>query len=162
MIDQAIGFAMASVVDPVSQTQVPITGNLIYYMMGVLFIRTGGLNSVIGAFLEAYKTIPIGGANFAFDQGLMQLLVELTSEYFSVGIRIAAPILGTVFIINVALGLLVKASPQMNIFVVGMPIKLLCGLVLLYIISPYLLQVYEGVFLLMFNAIGAIINGLSG
>ncbi len=161
MMDYAIGFSMVSVMDPVSQIQVPITGNLIYYIMTMLFVVSGGLNSVLYVFFDSFRQIPIGTANFMIDQGLVQYMVDLTATYFVLGLRIAAPILGTILVVDIALGILVKASPQMNVFVVGMPIKLLVGLILLVIISPYLFDVFSEIYDLAFRSLTDVIGGIS-
>ncbi len=161
MMDYSIGFSMVSVFDPITQIQVPITGNMLYYIMTIMFIRTGGLNSLLATLFESFRLIPIGTTNFALDEGLMLYLVEMTSTYIELGFRIAAPIICTILVVDVALGILVKASPQMNVFVVGMPIKLLVGLVVLYLICPYFIDVYNEVYLHMFNAVNAIIGGMS-
>ncbi len=160
MMDYSIGFSMVSVIDPVSQIQVPITGNLMFYIMTVLFVVSGGLNAVLYVFFDSFRQIPIGSVNFMIDQGLVQYFVDLTATYFSLGVRIAAPILGTILVVDVALGILVKASPQMNVFVVGMPIKLLVGLILLVIISPYLFDVFDEIYDLAFKSLTDIIGGI--
>lgn len=161
LMDYNIGFSMVNVLDPVSQIQVPITGNIIYYVMCVLFIISGGLNSLIACFFETYQKIPIGGANLVVDEGLLAYMVSLSASYFALGLRISAPILVTILVIDVALGVLVKASPQMNVFVVGMPIKLLVGLVVLFIVCPYLIEVYNELFLLIYNSVNEVIGGMT-
>lgn len=161
MMDYSIGFSMANVLDPVSGTQVPITGDLISHIMSVLIIITGGLNVLIATFFESYKMIPIGYANLTMNQGFMQYLVDISANYLSLGIRIAAPILGTILIIDIALGILVKATPQMNVFVVGMPIKLLVGLIILFVVCPYLIDVYKEIFAIIYDSITTIIGGMA-
>lgn len=161
IMDYNIGFSMVNVLDPVSQIQVPITGNIIYYVISVLLIITGGLNSLLGSLFETYKKIPIGGANLSVDEGLLQYMIQLTSNYFELGLRISAPILVTILVVDVSLGVLVKASPQMNVFVVGMPIKLLVGLTVLFIVCPYFIEVYNELFITIFNAVNKIIGGMT-
>lgn len=161
MMDYSIGFSMVNVFDPIMQLQVPITGNIIYYAMAVMFIRTGGLNALIATFFNSYTVIPLGGANFAFGEGLTNYMVMLTSSYLSVGFRIAAPLVGTIMIIDVSLGILVKASPQMNVFVVGMPIKLMAGLVVLTLICPYFIDVYQEVYQMIIEGTENIIGALA-
>ncbi len=161
MMDYSIGYSMVNVMDPVSQIQVPITGNLIYYVMAVLLIVSGGLNSILLVFFDSFNSIPLGTTNFMMDEGFVYFMIQLTSTYLELGIRIAAPLLGTILIVDIALGILVKASPQMNVFVVGLPIKLLVGLTLLVLICPYFLQVYNEVFNLMYESLSGIIGGMS-
>lgn len=161
MLDYSIGFSMVNVFDPVTQIQVPITGNFIYFIMATLFIVTGGLNTIMAAFFESYVIIPIGGTNFLAGQGMADFMIGMTATYLSLGLRIASPIVGTILIVDVALGILVKASPQMNVFVVGMPIKLLVGLVMLFIICPFFINIYNEIFNLMYGSVTNLIGGMS-
>ncbi len=161
MMDYSIGYSMVNVLDPITQLQVPITGNMLYFVMSAIFIRSGGFNTIMATFFESYIQIPIGATNFMINEGLVQQMVDITSTYLALGVRISAPIVGTILIVDVALGILVKASPQMNVFVVGMPIKLLVGLTVLYLICPYFVDVYNETFELMYNSVSGIIGGMS-
>lgn len=161
MMDYSIGFSMVNVFDPVTQIQVPITGNLIYYVITVLFIISGGLHALLAIFFDSYNVLPIGSANLLIDSGFAEYLVILLGSYLSLGVRIAMPIVGTIMIVDVSLGLLVKASPQMNVFVVGMPIKLLVGLIIMSIICPYFIDVYNEMYFDMTEAVINVIGGLS-
>jgi len=76
-------------------------------------------------------------------------------------VQAAIPIAGAIMVIDIAMGLLVKAAPQMNIFVVGMPIKLLAGLLLLYMMTPILSDVYRTVFDLAYSAMAGAPKGMS-
>lgn len=161
MMDYSIGFSMVSVFDPITQIQVPITGNMFYYAMAVMLITTGGLNALFMVFFDSYNSIPIGGANFALDQNFISYILGLTASYLSIGLRIAMPIVGTIMIVDVSLGILVKASPQMNVFVVGMPIKLLVGMTLLAIICPYFINVFHEVYAEMIEGVENMIGGMA-
>jgi flagellar biosynthesis protein FliR len=146
LIDYQIGFSMMSVFDPISQLQVPIVGNLFYFVITVFFIQSGGIHTIIAGLFYSYDAIPIGLSSIIGNNRLLNTFVELISEYLVLGVQIAIPIMGSILIVDVLLGILVKAVPQMNIFVVGMPLKLFVGLILLYFISPILTLVYEVLF----------------
>lgn len=147
LIDFNIGFSMVSVSDPVSQTQAPVTGNFFYFVILVFFIQIGGLHLTLDTFFDSYNVLPIGSANLFSNANIPILIITSMSNYFVLGLRIALPITGTIMVINIALGILVKANPQMNIFVVGMPVKLIAGTVLLYFFIPGL----EDMFLIIFE-----------
>ena len=143
IIDFQIGFSMVSVFDPITQIQVPITGNLFYLIVTALFVITGGFRVFIHALLESYRILPIGDAVFIGNDNLVFFIIGLITSYLLMGVRIAMPLMGTILIIDIALGLLVKAVPQMNVFVVGMPLKLLIGLMIMIAVHHIFVEIYE-------------------
>lgn len=146
LIDYQIGFSMVSVLDPISQIQVPITGNLLYMIILLMLVQTGGINYIMAAFMQSFKVIPLGGAVILSNASIMSVMVDVIVNFFNIAIRIALPIMGTVMVIDISLGILVKAVPQMNVFVVGMPIKLLIGLAVFIIITPIFNTIYDFIF----------------
>lgn len=157
IIDFQIGFSMVSVFDPITQIQVPITGNLFYLIITALFVMTGGFHVFIHALIYSYNIVPIGDAVFVGNNNLIFFIISLITSYLLMGVRIAMPIMGTILIIDVALGLLVKAVPQMNVFVVGMPIKLLIGFMIMLSVYHIFIEIYEMFYL---DAIRQIFNTL--
>jgi len=142
LVDYQLGFSMVSVFDPISQIQVPITGNLFYLTVMMFFVIGGGLNYFIKLVFDSYAIIPLGHGNFT-DPNLIGYMITIMTRYFELGVIIALPVIGTIVIIDIALGLLIKAVPQMNIFVVGMPVKVFIGLIVLSFILPSLLESYR-------------------
>jgi flagellar biosynthesis protein FliR len=161
LMDFSVGFSMVSVFDPMSQIQVPITGNLYYFVISILFIQSGGINTFIAGLFYSYDAIPVGSSIIIGNGELMQVLMDMMVKYFIFGVQIALPLVGTILIIDVVLGILVKAVPQMNVFVVGMPIKLLAGLVLLYTITPILFTIYEIIFEYAISVFTDVVRSLS-
>jgi len=160
-IDDAIGFSMLSIFDPMSQIQVAISGNLLYMLFMVMLILTGGLNSILAVLFQSFEFLPIGRAVFLGNGEITLYILHLTIFAFYLGVQIAMPIIGTFIIINVSLGILVKAVPQMNVFVVGMPLKLLIGLILLYLVFPVIFNTYFRVFEEAYRAIVNVMGSLS-
>ncbi len=160
IIDYQIGFSMVNVFDAMSQIQVPITGNIMYFIMAVFLIRTGGLDYLLGAFFDSYTVLPIASANIFNNPALPQLFLEAISNIFKLGLRIAIPISGTIILIDFTLGILVKAVPQMNVFVVGMPIKLIIGFFVLYLILPSYIEIYEYTFTYIVELFKLVLKGM--
>lgn len=161
LIDFQLGYSMVNVFDPLLQTQVPVVGNLLYFFMGVFLVQSGGLNAFIEAICYSYKTIPIGGGSIIENKELLRYLISIMPQYFIIGMKIAMPIVGSILIIDVALGLLVKAVPQMNVFIVGMPIKLLAGLVILFCVIPSFTTMYDYVYTMSYKALMQVMGGLT-
>ncbi|WP_250229369.1 flagellar biosynthetic protein FliR [Anaeropeptidivorans aminofermentans] len=160
-MDYQIGFSMVSIFDPVTQIQVPITGNFLYMLIILLLVRTGGLHAFIGVIFKSFEVLPVGTAEIFSNKFIASYMLSLLTDYFSLGVQIAMPIVGAIFIVDISLGLLVKAAPQMNVFVVGMPIKLLIGLYILYYIIPVFAGVYDHLFEQSYKAVINIMGGLS-
>ncbi|MDR1209409.1 MAG: flagellar biosynthetic protein FliR [Clostridiales bacterium] len=160
LADFQIGFSMVSVFDPGSSIQVPITGNLFYLMVLAFFIETGGLGGVIRAVAESFSVLPIGSADIIGNGRLLETAVSVTSHFLVFGVRASLPVVGTVFIVDIALGLLTKAVPQMNVFVVGMPIKLMAGLAVLYLVMPAFYGLYQSAYDSAMNYMARMLRGL--
>ena len=159
LVDFQIGFSMVSVADPFSQQQTPITGSFYYLIVSVFFVWSGALHAVIEAFFGSFGLLPIGEAQILGNPVLTFFVFEVIIEYFVFGLRIALPVIGTVIIIDIILGILVKAVPQMNVFVVGLPIKVFLGMIVIYLTLP-LLQTAFG--FVMNDVIATIWNIIGG
>jgi flagellar biosynthetic protein FliR len=142
LVDYKIGFAMVNVFDPIAQIQVPITGNLYFLVMTAFLARVGVIQYFVYQVADSYTSIPIGQALIYGNQDLMMYIIMRMTVYFEMGVRIAMPIIGPMMIIDVALGILVKATPQMNIFVVGMPLKVFAGMMLIWVLTPLLGEIF--------------------
>lgn len=160
MIDYQIGFSMVNVFDPMSNSQVPITGNIMYFIMSAFLIQTGGLNYMLESFFNSYNVIPISTANILNNPALPYMFLDAISNFFVLGLRIAIPLSGTIILIDFTLGILVKAVPQMNVFVVGMPIKLLVGIVILYLIFPTYISIFDYVFTDIVELFNIVLKGM--
>ena len=134
MIDMDIGISMAQIYDPTTRMQVGIMGNLYYYMMMLLLIISGMHQYLVAAIIETYKVIPIGGVKFG--AGIYTAIISFMSDFFVIGFRIALPVFSAILMLNCVLAILAKVSPQMNMFVVGMQLKIFVGIfVILFTIS---------------------------
>jgi len=159
LVDFQIGFSMVNIADPFSHQQTPITGNLYYLLVSLFFIGTGALQAVIGAFFDSFNILGIGEAVVLGNANLAHFIIEIIIDYFVLGIRIALPVIGTVIIVDITLGILVKAVPQMNVFVVGLPIKVFLGTIVIYLTLPLLNTAFSWI---MYDVIGYIYSIMWG
>lgn len=156
-IDDSIGFNMVSVLDPSSQIQVPVMGNLLYLMAISILIISGGLHIILMSVFQSFQLAPIGTISFLNAIGLMQYVLSLIITTFYMGLQIAMPIVGSIIVINLALGMLLKTMPQMNMFVVGMPLKLILGLLIITFLLPIFAVTFNAIFNLAYNAVESVI-----
>ncbi len=125
-IDMQIGFSMVNIFDPVNSMQVTITGNLYYYMMILVVLVTNAHHFFIKALVESFEVVPVGG--MAITQLLTDNVVLYMTRFFMLTLQFSAPIVFVILITNVVLGVLARAVPSLNMFVIGFPLKILFGL----------------------------------
>jgi flagellar biosynthetic protein FliR len=132
IIDMETGLSMASVLDPTTNEQSSLTGVLLQYGV-MLILYTSGLHRyLIQALLETFTLIPIDHLSFNTEK-LLSSLVTFLGDYIVIGFRICLPVFASITLMNIVLGLLAKVAPQMNMFSVGIQLKLLAGLSVLII-----------------------------
>lgn len=161
LIDFQIGLMMVNVLDPMTQIQVPLVGNLLYFALMALVVANGGIHMFFQAFFYSYTILDIGSAVVIGNVNLAWYMLFILVESTILAVRISMPIVGTMMIINIALGIMVKTVPQMNIFVVGLPLKLLVGIVLIWLVMiPALGGMYNQMFDMAINDMREVIWGM--
>ena len=134
LMDMEMGLSMASTFDPLTNIQVSISGNMYLYLVMLMMLISNLHYKIVQAILDTFTYFNVGQA--VFDGNLQETAIEFIANFFLVGFRIVLPIFACMLVINVVLGVLSRAIPQMNMFVVGIQIKVLVGIVLLLIIVP--------------------------
>ena len=133
--------------DPMSNIQVPITSNLYFIASMLIFLAIDGHHMLIKALYDSFSTLPPG--NMAFGAGALGVVTELFSTVLATGFKMAAPIVATVLIADVALGTVSRMVPQMNVFVIGMPLKIIIGLMIVALTIPMFIETMKSIFELM-------------
>ena len=132
IIDMDIGLSMAQEFDPINHTQVTITGNLYFYFVMLLLVVSDMHHVILNSFVDAFALIPINGQVFDWEH-LASGFITYMADMFVIAFRIMLPIFACIMILNSILGIMVKVSPQMNMFAVGLQLKVLVGLCVLFI-----------------------------
>lgn len=141
MIDMQVGFGVVNVIDPISNIQVPITSNFYFILCMLIFLILRGHHILIRALFYSYDFVPLGQAVFGND--LLDDIMRMFGNVFLISFRIGAPILAAILISDVALGVISKTVPQLNVFVVGMPLKILLGLIVIVLTVPMFVSLVE-------------------
>ncbi|MCL2198201.1 MAG: flagellar biosynthetic protein FliR [Defluviitaleaceae bacterium] len=161
-MDFATGFAMVNVMDPLQQIQVPLFGNLLFMTISALLVVMGGLHILMSVFFDSFRLIPMGAAFIIGNAPLVEFMVWTFVGFVILALQIALPLMGTVLLIDVCLGIMVKSVPQMNVFVIGMPIKVMIGLFLVYsVIIPNTGTIYDTVFNVALEGMASVIEGIA-
>ncbi|ALS21649.1 MULTISPECIES: flagellar biosynthetic protein FliR [Paenibacillus] len=154
-IDLQMGFGIANVIDPMTGAQSPILGNLKYIIALLLFLSFNGHHYLLEGIMRSYEWIPLDNNLFYLNNNgqLSDFMIRTFSSVFSISFQIAAPLVVALFLADVGLGLLARVSPQFNIFVIGLPLKILLGFVMLLLLFPGYETVYKDMFASMLDAI---------
>ena len=134
LMDTQMGFAMVNVLDPQSGIQIPLMGNFLYLLALLIYLILNGHHYLLNAIVKSYQIIPVMGMNLGSD--FMDLMARVTIYMFVIAVQIAAPIVVTLMITNVAMGFIARTVPQMNVFIVGMPLNIMVGLGTLFVLLP--------------------------
>ena len=138
MLDMQMALNAATLFDPGSQTQTTIIGKFFDFLALVLFISIGGMEKVIEGLYKSFTTFPviIYQINFNFEK-----LLKATSDVIAISFLIVSPIIVIVLAVDLILGLMSRAAPQINAFQISFSIKPSISLLILIILLPALLQV---------------------
>jgi flagellar biosynthetic protein FliR len=145
IIDMKTGFGIVNVLDPQTNTQIPIMGNFLYIFTLIVFITMDGHLMLIKALAESFTIVPAGHHLQVTAETVAELVSTLHST-FVIGFKISAPVVAAVFLTDVALGILARTMPQMNVFMVGMPLKIMIGMFTLMIMIPVFAIVLDVLF----------------
>jgi flagellar biosynthetic protein FliR len=136
IIDVAGGFSLQPAYDPMSLTMSSSIGRLHYLLATTLLFTSGGHLLLVRGFVTSYEGLPLGGM---IDTGqLGQAMMTALAMMFLAALQIAGPMVAVLLLADVALALLSKAAPSLNIFSLGFPVKIMLTLALLGLTFPLL------------------------
>lgn len=155
LMDMQMGFAIVNVVDPQSGTQLPLMGNLTQTIALLIYLAMNGHHYLLEALVQSYKVIPVMG--LSMNHRMLDLLTEITVYLFVIAVKIAAPLVIALLTTDVATGFIARTVPQMNVFFVGMPLKILLGLGALVVLFPVYIWVFSVLFERFFGYVDQIL-----
>lgn len=158
-IDMQMGFGMVNVLDVQSQATVPITGDLLGIILTITFFGVNGHLKLIYILNSTFAQIPVGMV--ALNPLIGMTAMEIFILAFLLSVHVALPMVVAGLLAEVALGFITRAVPQINVFVVGIPIKVLLGFMMLLLVLPVYVGFTDVIFDRMFEAINTMLTGLS-
>ena len=159
VIDMEIGLAMANMYDPTTKAQSGLTGTMYNYFIMMLLIVTNMHHYILRALVDTYQIIPVNGAVFDWEH-LMGSMVMYMTDMMAIGFRIALPIFACSMILSCILGIMAKVASQMNMFAVGMQIKILLGLGIMFLTVVLIPNISDFIFTEMKRMIVSMIEGM--
>jgi flagellar biosynthesis protein FliR len=150
-----LGFALVNLIDPMSEVEMPVFSFLLDYLGLIFLLLLGGHHWFFLAVSDSFNYLPIAG--ITLKGPIVHEIIHLSSHILVSGVQIAGPIIAVTVIADVVLGIIGRAAPQINILIVGMPVKTLVGFMCLsfsFYFLPHLLgklfmQLYQDLFALM-------------
>ncbi len=137
LMDMQIGLSMAQEYNPLTRTQESVTGNLYYYSIMLLLLISDLYHYIIKAIADTYTLIPVNAQVFQWEY-LVNGMVRFITDMLVIGFRITLPVFACCMIMNCILGIMAKVAPQMNMFSVGIQLKIFAGFAVL-IVTVFLL-----------------------
>jgi flagellar biosynthetic protein FliR len=145
-----MGLGFATFYDPLSASQTPVIAEFVNLIALLLLLSMNGHLLYFATLAQSFSAIPVSATPLA--NGSWLNLAELGGKIFSAGLLLALPIVVALMITNIALAVLTRAAPQLNIFALGFPLTLIGGFVALAISLNYLSGPMQGVFELAMSA----------
>lgn len=133
VMDMQMGLGMAKVYDPSSNVQMPLMGSLLNILFFLLFFLTDCHLTIIKMTILSFQVIPVGSNIFNFAIG--SYIATLFSGILALALKLALPIIAIEIITDASMGILMKAIPQINVFVLNIQTKVLVGILVLFILT---------------------------
>lgn len=160
VMDTQLGFGMAKAMDPSTGIQMPLFANLYYYMFILYFFIVGGHLKYIQLFIMSYDTLPIGFSFTADTLNLVYFIANFMGTVMTLAVKFAMPIIAAELITEFIIGVMMKAVPSIQIFVLNIQLKIVVGMTVLLAIAKPMSDFLEYLMDIMFanlnNALGLI------
>lgn len=144
-IDREMGFSMVSNFDQTFNTETTITAEFYSILVMIIMLCTNMHYFVLSALADSFELIPLG--QVSIDSGtLYSTMIQYMTDYFLIAIRISLPVMISIMLLNVVLGVLAKTAPQMNMFVIGIQLKIFAGFAVMFATLSFLPNITEFVY----------------
>lgn len=137
-----MGLGFAVFFDPQGSGQTPTVAQFFGIVAILVLLATNGHHVVLAALVDSFRVLPVGSEPLAA-AGFRSLVVWGGTQIFVAGVMMSLPVVAALLIANIAIGVLTRAAPQLNIFAVGFPITLLAGILLLYVSLPLVVPMLD-------------------
>lgn len=151
VMDLQMGLSMASLYDPTTNSQISITGNILTAMFTLLFFITNSHMTLLAIAVKSFDVIPIGLEAISPEIGIF--MIELFGFILVYAVQLALPVIVTQIIVEVAVGILMRVVPNINVFVVNLQVKLAVGIIVILSIIPVLVRYLEKLNMIMLTNI---------
>ena len=156
LIGLQMGLGFAVFYDPQNSGQSPIVAELVGLLALLFYLAANGHLMMLALLTESFSALPIGLA--AFPAAGWETLLRWGTTIFSIGVLLALPLISALLVANIALGVLTKVAPTLNLFAVGFPVTLMAGFAMLALSMPYFAPTLENLFAQGYDAVSAVMR----
>jgi len=162
-IDFQMGFGMVNVMDPQTGAQSPLMGQYLNIISLFFLLMVNGHHLMIDGIYYSYQFIPLEQAWLPLgSENFLQYVLKSFSTMFMIALQMSLPVVGSLFLVDVALGITARTFPQLNIFVVGVPLKIGVSFLILMIVMGTMMISVSKLFELMLTTMRGLMNLLGG
>ncbi|SER06730.1 flagellar biosynthetic protein FliR [Gracilibacillus ureilyticus] len=158
-IDFQMGFAIANVVDPQTGAQSPLIGQYFYVIAIIFLLLVDGHHLLINGLFYSFEIIPIDSL---VSLNNLSFILRTFSQMFVIAFQLSIPVVGCLFLVDVALGIMARTVPQLNVFVVGLPLKILVSFLVLFMFVPFYIAIVQKLFSYTLETMQSLIHILGG
>ena len=155
IIDFQMGFGVANLIDPATQTQAPLLGSVLNLMAVMTFFLLDGHHLLIRGLAYSLEKIPPGSSLRELEP---QAIIAQFGVMFVYGLAVVAPVIAVLLMLDVGMAVAARTMPQVNMFIVGFPLKIFMGLLVLALslnyMGPLLERIYASIFFYWQRVIG--------
>ncbi|MBG9445465.1 MULTISPECIES: flagellar biosynthetic protein FliR [Bacillales] len=143
-IDFQMGFAIANVIDPQTGAQSPLMGQYLYTIALFFLLTVNGHHLMLDGVFYSYNFIPLDQAWISFgDENMAEYVIKAMNTMFVIAFQMSIPVVGSLFLVDVALGIVARTVPQLNVFVVGLPLKIGVSFIVLIVVMSVLIYAFS-------------------
>ncbi len=159
-IDIQIGFSSAQLFDPGNSQMSGLTSTFFNILFTLYFLGLNGLDGMLLTIMDSYQFVPIG--DFHLPSKIWLMLIQLLSLVMSIAVQMAAPLLVSLLLTDITFAFLSRAVPQMNVYVVGLPVKLFVGLSVFIVLMPGIVYLFNQIFSMVFSQMTDLLRFIGG
>ncbi|MFC4320167.1 flagellar biosynthetic protein FliR [Litchfieldia salsa] len=162
-IDFQMGFAIANVIDPQTGAQSPLVGQYLYTFALLLLLAINGHHLLLDGIFYSYQFIPIDRVFLPLgDEEVIGFIVKTFNQVFIIAFQMSFPVVSALFLVDVALGIVARTVPQLNVFVVGIPLKIGVSFIVLILVMSAMFMVVQELFETMIYTMRSLMGLLGG
>jgi flagellar biosynthesis protein FliR len=158
IISFQLGFSIINIIDPQTQVESTVFSFIYNYIGILLFLLINGHHWFILAVYESFSVLPIGGAHISGP--LAAQIIGMSASLLVIGVKIAAPIITVTIIVDIVIGIIGRTAPQINLLIVGMPLKLLVGFACMSFSFYFLSYYLENLFLSLSRTLFSLVHAM--
>ncbi len=151
MMDTDFGLSMAKTFDPATSIQASFSSTLLTILFALYLFASGSFLALIHLFAESFTLIPLGASTFSTD--ILSFVLRLFTDIFLLVLRVIAPFMVAEFVLQASMGILMRFVPQVTVFVINFQLRIILGLILLFLFAPFIGQFIDNYITALFDSL---------